>query len=1652
VRTLAGTLGGWRQTRRGSFLILVVGTMALLVVIAVLYVTVGRADRQTSVALSRQAREAEVSEVVGAHIASVIGNDRLDTFRSRGVSANQPTLYREAYDAPSASYDQLSTQTDPRQPDYFSPEGRGTDPWLSASDPVWLNYAQDPPDTEPLYHRATDWSVISNFSPDGRFVNLGNLRNNYDASFDQLSNFFSLLNSDGTATAQTDFNTAPDLDRPAYWSTRQRGLFRPTTGAGLGNFGNRDYLPYQYADTDGDGFFDSRWTMLTNARDRQGAPGEMTSVLPRDQRIKWFVAIRATDLAGRVNVTTATDFVQAAKMRTPAGITPADVDLRRLLRLTDFNDVYGMALNGIVTLPPPFDNDNQAPIKSPDNYNGYTPGMSAYIGDFGYKALRLAMRDGFTPDRSISGPANMTDPYFTTIPLSPVLRWEYYSDRGVSLPGVGYDSNSGTTTADDRYNLTGIFGIADLEELLKYGESNDSAVTSRLESTLSGRLDDGSPSRNTARYSPLRDTRSVRVERGGKAEDGRAPRNQIGPAESRALYQHESDLRHRITTFSAASPLRSSVVLPGSEGTLTQASDGKVDVLTMLRDGKAETLFRAYADVLARHSDIPGAWPSGGNQEFDRLRTMFYGHSGPLLPILMSAHLAANMMDSYDKPTTNAEGPGDDNRPQVRTVLFDEAFADELETDFQTPGNRTTGDPGRYPKQYDTRAYPWAWYTEGSGRFDLNNGRASTGRLANSSNGTDAPPVPALNVYGIEPQPFITEVATMTVYNDARFDPANSGGIGADDDEAPQDVPNERYDGYVTIHGRVSETNADFVCRVVAFQISNPFDSTIDLSTPENFSQYFSAKDPRFPAMDREGLYYYLEFGGETYKLASMVEQVYDLTAVAQQKRNSGLPAIADDARMGEHIQYVGKNSPFTTIEGLSIPPHSSIVCYAISEMPRDIAEKMDDQDRTASGSGRPNYKHRDETILKWIATQFGKDTGGGTDGNRRVVQIPRMDTVTGLPKFGFDKVLSDDDTLNGVAKLWRSMRVAQSVNSSGGFVDQQQEGDLEQNPQLPNRYWDNQTPPTWQGGSPAPMHYRNNPANDQLVDRFRIAAPDKLRGQLADQNNNVFGARAGPEVDDPENVGGDFENYNCGLTATFWSSVRRPNVSPDGGTLPLGAIPPYCIEPKTGSSWNKPDGYPNAATITPQKGNFDRSLHRGGAFTVKEWRTDGAVNGREVNSFIVKRADKKTGHPVTSNLAGRSFESIYREFYCQNGRFTDTIKVAGEPDRIVSTLRVGDLLLPLALGPTYAPVDSSGNMIPDQYVTWTTLAEALSIALNYENLAVLPPTAITRIYQPYTNSAGTHPMTDMGNLVLDDFAPYYDANNNGTFDIGASSNDEHVGLGIPLALNVFDVFTTTPAKYGSLTRPTPGLINLNTATMPVARVIPFLSPTTVPSEWNYPGLLFDSKSDIATTLLAYRDKLQLPLRPSSTGGAYPPDMLFQDSSGVRPDRTNLRDGRFMATNIDGIHEEQGLRTTGELLAARDVTSATNPRANPNNPDFLGYGPVGAGNSSLEGMDSILYDDDNDPATDRKKDELDNEYDQKLAIVNAVAGTTTTRSDTFAVWFLLHGYQRSDCENLGVDKPMVPTVARRFLMIIDRSNVTRLGQKPRIVLFKEMPL
>ena len=323
----------------------------------------------------------------------------------------------------------------------------GSDPWLSSSEPTRLNrskrlgalggpgYGQEfslrstpVDDIRDRFMDCTDLLNISNFAPDGRAINLANLRGNFDAASNltgMSANLTLLTDRDVTSGLADEAITGPSLNsrlmrsrldtdgifstlrlpmfgsngdnnsaitatafqlgsqrisgidvadpnRPAHWFTNQIGIYRPV---GDNRFppGDPRNLDNQFRDTDGDGFYDSRlFELVDSSQTAQSDPATGIPFSPRPlispvANMRLFVAARAIDLSGLVNVNTALSFEQSPTASSPmlnmtnfkaaantnlppnplstvwamAGATPADIDLQRLLAMRGVTDGRG---------------------------------------------------------------------------------------------------------------------------------------------------------------------------------------------------------------------------------------------------------------------------------------------------------------------------------------------------------------------------------------------------------------------------------------------------------------------------------------------------------------------------------------------------------------------------------------------------------------------------------------------------------------------------------------------------------------------------------------------------------------------------------------------------------------------------------------------------------------------------------------------------------------------------------------------------------------------------------------------------------------------------------------------------------------------------------------------------------------------------------------------------------------------------------------------------------------------------------------------------------------------------------------------------------------------------------------------------------------
>jgi hypothetical protein len=1705
LRSLAGAPAGWRRSRRGSFLVMVVGTLALLAVLTIIYASIGTHDSRLTAATTSRARADEVPEQVRDYILSIIGESVTATYYdskysllpSAGGGPMPVLLSRVTFDFPSTDWQRRSDE--PSNPRYvFNPTGsvsgflftpdfsftphnlmpdrwRPSTPWLADTEPTYLDFnAAGPSDPSRPYLDKRDWGHISNIAPDGRFVNLWNLRNNFDApsgfgpgAMSDNTQFVYHPTSGGNnrpTVTLTDFGVPVDPAVPAHLDSRQVWLFRPARPSPGAMPSQPNYDLYLFADADGDGMFDSRWQELYDARYDRG-------VLNTDGRYRFFVATRIIDASSLINVNTATDLLAEPTAEAPIGLSAGEVDLRRLLTMHDQYTINSGGLAeyaGYNYIHQPANPNSSANYDQLDRTEAYNTGIYAY------DALRIAIASGGVPPAgpTLDGPglANVASllglaPEEWSFRDDPWLRTQHYRRVSTSLYNASYESNE--------IFLSGGFGAADMLELLTRRAVND-PTTSALELTLGGRADNFLSPAETSPFSPLRSNRPLDIEqrRYTNATIGSAPDN---PTDyERTMLFFDSDVRSRLTPISGARQFRTAVaeinnfdertVDPYALGTNELRIDPKpllrrirmADHPTTMpwplsgaelsarqsaraaRSAATNTLFTAYADALLPRSGIPSTrdpWAPGSTERW----TEFYGYRGPELALRVAAHMTVNFIDAFDSGDAG-------EKPTVHTLYVDGSF---------TPS---------YPAN-DPRALSfWDRDTDG----DINNNLNPTTRVENedlaplsllSRRLADGHPVtaPVVNVYGIEAQPFITQVATFTVYADKK----RSG-------------DNEDSSTFSNIEGGTDPGNEDLMYRVLAFQLHNPFDQDIELGGRLDKSTYDLHQHPTsyynvtdLPRLDIEESYYYIKFGDKVYKLAELEEQTYVTLAEAADAHAQNMPAFGDPevdpANLITREIYIPPSGRTNgkepiVLKPIRIPAGQSVVVYSLSDTPKAVLERLSvlDDPGTAGGyaadtNATPTRKVKE--IRRYIKQAIETNLGFGADGVAGVYWIPEMATAgadegRAIIPVKHNVLPSTSGTLT--VELWRALRNGAEAEPVPVT--------------MPNRFWETTiTPPNLGTTYAFPP---NITSNDQLVDRFRVADVEQLDRKLASTQYEVDGS--------------DYDDSNFLYMITLWANYSRPgNPASASPRAPIGAIPAYCLEPKfNAGGWNNFRDDPlnisdRSIPVTAFKGAGD-STFTGLASSVRAW----LVNMSDTNNRLApigKSPDELTERITNVTTVGTvPYDAHYPEIPLPSNNASVSVNGSSR-----AVLRPADMLLPLGIGPEEMFIDSSGNLVTDLEQRWTTLSEALAMCLGYQTTPAPGVDVSTPYYLP--NRLFDPRVLDRGNLRLDDYVPFIDHNSNGVFDYGV---DERVGLQIPMALNILDIFTINPVDpeggtWESLKRAMPGLINVNTAPLATLRAglsmlcpPPAQHPNGQPWWWGA-GSVYDDRIDIAASVFAYRHKQDAYL--TATAAAAAPFGVVNFSDSVTPDQPDsVLDGRYASTQIPGIGEQPGFRSPAQLQTVRFRNNTTPPTPGTIPPewgyrvsmDFTGFDtetvndpgitpPAGvtypAGANGRVGIDSVLYTNPANPAGDRIPSNISNSYKEQLAIINSVLPSVSTRSDYFIVYFLIHGYQKSDC-NVQGDDPLIPSIARRFVMVVDRSKVTRRGDKPEVLLFKELPV
>lgn len=1334
---------------RGTILLMVVGVLALLAIIGVVYATLGKSDRTAGASRVKTARSAEQVEDVGNYLAGIIADATFATYpeltgrnlpnandaewipRVRGytfpltdkhllsVPPTAPYIGNTGQPAPSGSLFEYAL---------FSPTGTGVryadwsnfgaadpreygDPYLAAFEPEFLGLSTVINTAGDLANRH-DWRSISNFSPRGNFVNLANLRpsrGGFNAApgftagkmsygltlYDRNSglplqagtNFkWPQVRPDGTLDLTVDANPLV----PAHWTMNQVWAFRPAVADerdannAIITPASYEYAFNQWADADGDGFFDSRWFEIADIKDLFGNTAYAKAMLSPRGRARIMVAARCIDSSAMVNVNSSTDTTFGGQSISPTGpaltrdwalppgASPAEINLRRILSATDISP--GLAATGVPAnvipyagLPRP--SSTTSPELASADYslannagNSYNSTAAPQVGGRGYAAVVDGRVRGVT-EQTNHWPAGTAARYpyqringYTTF-VSPGHASRYFTDAS------GYGS----------YGVQTPFDLADELELRAFFGVNDSDTLSRLEATLGGRMPTPAKYRD---YSPLRDNRPRSLEMAGRDEFGPTDLfKDYNPtsdtAHRQALLSVFSDVRHLLTTVNGARPIKDDGVAPhtapdGSIVTGSASTDisaalaaisnfGRFDRTPRATDPErypggntnlapldwrlparddfnnyqkaVQLIFRLYLNSIAPYTDeyfYPGVWttanagnaadPAPFSPDETYLRGLVYGGNAELA-VQMAAHMTANLIDAFDRErklnldpinigTPNAR-PNGTGRAVVDASGAENPGIDRTEPfvfDLQSCLNPQLTTPQTTNAHKDLHAFP-PTLPAANPQF------ADDHRLAPAV--TDLKSRNAYNtasgmkkIFGVEPQPFIAEIAWFGLYsgNPAQGGvPGGSSGSGvqvppsppAPGNSSPFDPrqvgqPSEQTIRIVTTPDLMG--NDDFIGEIIAVALNNPFDQDVVLYDPRlGPSDAEGAGEPSHPPTPSESrridrFRYYLEYAGRYYAFARQKIDQIDFASDAE-SRNDPVLLRAGETRVfyftnPGSLQAIA-NRANTRVGGSSAFTATTIEEWLAGKWTNGKPEANSNQ---AMGNGQLFLRNS----FNVSSSTFPQRTDGDPSKPQPILQVyPTTFNKVGvwpahgtdyMDLWGFDPRGSGDESLkqvnfsNGgnpehaparrVAQLWRTRR----SESSSQVAPYRLGGDL-------------------LGGANQDV---NDFSNDYLADRLRDPVGDTLDPNGGASRGSLYEPRVALEGAGNISITHSGSPIPSTLTFIAHGHIRRPTdtdidpLVPPTGTYPVargtarvdhgafsgrrlgtvrGVLPPWCLE-----------------------------------------------------------------------------------------------------------------------------------------------------------------------------------------------------------------------------------------------------------------------------------------------------------------------------------------------------------------------------------------------------------------------------------------------------------------------------------------------------------
>lgn len=1776
-----GTHAAARRARpspgeRGSVLVLVVGVLALMAIIVLVYSTIGMADRRSSAALVERTTTREQESAVRDFIAQVIGDAGVQVVSNRVPNADGSgfidRVMRKTWVYPGVEWS-VQSIPDPDQPwRKFHPEGgikhlwqnglldprAGYDPYLASIEPAYLRAGLDSLDgvTSPytgsgsgdrdayVYHQQfRDLKSISILSPDGRRVNLASIRGNFDAEsgfgadgqgrFRTSANLFLLDWADQPTMEMSWLNNLPaDPNVPHNWATNLIGHHRmvnqPINAAAVDQLpGGLFHMGNYMADADGDGFYDAAWQELVDVSGvgprADGTIGTPQAVVPQYGKMRWFIAPKVIDLSGLANMNTGASFRRAPTDEFFPGATPADLDIERLLTMRDIARLGSATGQEIIFSSPLYPNPTGGADPASDYANLDTPN-GALREDLGRSAFV-----SLVTSRIYGAPDNMQR--FGPADLIGGVNWmpSGYMDAEARARGYReYSRNQRAAVAIDQYTRSHSSGFTlDSElELRTYNNVNDPGTLSQLEMVLDGRASN----RRIAAFGPMRSNRGEAYER--------LTYSDVLDADLAASL-HGTSIRSSITTISGARPLASDptghtrvadvtpdpavnnafMVRPRAITAAEVRPDAGDTLETMLAgvvngtgiDAQAHALFEIYADALLAEGGLYGSVGADREAWSTELRNQVQNYGHRIDPATMTGspqRLGGNSAEvalrTAAAAATNLFAERLYDRPGLRLAADEIVQANLIINNDRRSDLTNAGGNGAlafWGEQTNDPHQPRAVLNLDLDR-DLN--PANTGPAARQSRlatdqvqGLDA--AAGLQLYGVRPQPFLTQAAYFVMYSNAAYTGARAG--NSRDAEWTETPPGSGtfVPGPATIWAPVQTSNDDFLMEVFAVQLTNPFDRTIALSAvdPATGNPVIGALGGGNAAQEFR---YYVEYAGRFFKLID------------------------------------GGDTGLLT-DGVVLRPGESRVFYCTTQPLATIAARWSASNPSGAAGG-----FTVDDVRQWIEFQLSTRIPSGSA--LLPVRMVEFDRSTGrATTAGVNIFSAADNASQRVVRLWRQIRSQDEVTADAN----------------------------------------SDVSNDYLVDRLRddpTATRPTLNVQLPPRAAAY--AISGTSVMPPDGTPAGDDAYNeTRYSITFYGSIRRSDdpSTASGGKQPEGVFPALAIESKATADGFIRRWYNQREVITARSAELPTSSPAEWWFTGTEATAQG-FGARRLDGATGLIERQSTSPPPAA--AGGVPQRVLLQSLAQEAmeRHDTTKKIARsmawpelvnapEFDEVyvpiramprARALRPMDLLGPLAVCASFDAQKflaaggqvNSATQPPERAVdeAWITLSEALALATNYAS--TLPPNQIVAggfnpglaFYHRFGDPR--HGVVNRGQLVLDRFTPFNDTNGNGLFDQSGGAgtlnangvNSQYVdparGMGIPMAWQILN--NARVGGLGSTTSMIAGLVNINTAPLSVLRLLPMLSPdyerdeaaSTDSNVW-FADAVYQAQGgrslflpdqeywDLAAVIKAYRDKSAGYTRPlfntstlvgasfdftDNTEGTHNQTRFPFAMADIKGRRLLTGFGRSAVSPADHVNqpirEELGFRSPVELLGVRQ--SADFRYAGPTQALMTPPGPARADNSidrlarrfELEqppsgGRQRVLdaqvgtasvglapsWVGDEDPGNlngaliNLRVAEVPESQESRLAILDAVMNSVTTRSDVFCVWFVLHGYTRADTEGLDYygsptsfaytpddevfAKPMTPSVSRRFVMVVDRSNVIAAGQKPRILLFQELP-